>query len=180
MLTSLLKHLDSLPAGSKILTIDGPAGAGKTTLAKQLSQSLESGGASVRVIHMDDLYNGWGGALTQSLTASLIKITDGWSSGRISYKLYDWEENNFTHVREFESPDFLILEGVGSGQSAIRERIACSIWIEMDPQLAIARVITRDGEKVRPFLEQWLIDQSEHFFQEKTASAADYAIDGAP
>ena len=45
-----------------LLAIDGPAGAGKTTLAAQLEKEFSATG-SVRVVHLDDLYSGWTTAL---------------------------------------------------------------------------------------------------------------------
>ncbi|MCX6495721.1 MAG: hypothetical protein NTW23_00100, partial [Rhodoluna sp.] len=45
-----------------IIVIDGRAGAGKSTLALDLQNELFRSGESMpRVIHMDDLYEGWTG-----------------------------------------------------------------------------------------------------------------------
>ena len=38
------------------LLIDGPSGAGKTTLALQIGEAL-----GIPVVHLDDFYPGWGG-----------------------------------------------------------------------------------------------------------------------
>ena len=50
-----------------LLAIDGPAGAGKTTLAAQLDKEFAATG-TVRVVHLDDLYSGWTTALGNDLT----------------------------------------------------------------------------------------------------------------
>ncbi len=57
---------------SQIIAVDGPAGAGKTTLAKKIESAL--GYKSVHVIHMDNLYDGWENALTQTLTKAGFAI----------------------------------------------------------------------------------------------------------
>jgi uridine kinase len=57
-----------------IIAIDGPAGAGKTTLAATLSLALAQD-FTITVMHMDDLYAGWDDALGTSLTESLTWIT---------------------------------------------------------------------------------------------------------
>jgi pantothenate kinase-related protein Tda10 len=45
---------------AKIIIIDGPAGSGKTTLAKSLSGLFEK----CPIIHMDEIYQGWENALS--------------------------------------------------------------------------------------------------------------------
>ena len=43
--------------GTQVIAVDGPSGAGKTTLAARLSDALHG----APVVHMDDLYPGWDG-----------------------------------------------------------------------------------------------------------------------
>ena len=177
---SLLKKLETLEGKSHLITIDGVAGCGKTTLAGECEEFLRGQGFTVETIHMDDLYNGWGDALTASLTKKLTAIIEGFTSGIVTVDQYDWIKNTFIEPRIFISPDILILEGVGSGQKSIRNDVALSIWIDMDARTAFERVISRDGEGVRPYMNQWLMDQEAHFQAEGPRGAADYCIDGAP
>ena len=53
----------------RIIAIDGPAGAGKSTLASRIQSGLDY--SKVAVVHMDDLYAGWENALTSTLTRTL-------------------------------------------------------------------------------------------------------------
>jgi uridine kinase len=162
----------------KILTIDGPAGSGKSTLAEQLRSECESQGLSTQIIHMDDIYNGWDRALSEDLTQALLAIIRGFFGGVISFQKFDWQENRFQRTITFASPEVLILEGVGSGQREIRNSVTASIWIEADPDVAFERVISRDGEKIRPFMEKWLVSQELHFQRERTKSAAQFLFSG--
>ncbi len=50
-----------------VIAIDGPAGAGKTTLATNLALALAQD-LRVQIIHMDDLYDGWDNALGLQLS----------------------------------------------------------------------------------------------------------------
>ena len=52
---------------TKIIVIDGPAGSGKTTLAKSLSRLLEN----CPIIHMDEIYDGWENALSPTTFSDL-------------------------------------------------------------------------------------------------------------
>ena len=177
---SLIEALSPQHGEKKIVTIDGAAGAGKTTLASELSLHLEATGFTVEIVHMDDIYNGWEKALSEDLASSLRSIVDGYHKGEVHYQIYDWHIKNYTSTKTFASPEILILEGVGSGQRCIRHESNLAIWIEIEAELALQRVIERDGSEIAPYMAQWVIDQASHFLQEETQGAADYCIDGAP
>ena len=53
-----------------LIAIDGPAGAGKTTLAAKFFAEF-SVDKSVLVIHLDDLYDGWDNALSSAMLSHL-------------------------------------------------------------------------------------------------------------
>ena len=53
---------------TRLIAIDGPSGAGKTTLARDVAAVL-----AAPTIHMDDLYPGWDG-LRAAVGLSLIHI----------------------------------------------------------------------------------------------------------
>ena len=56
-----------------VIAIDGPAGAGKTTLAHDVRLALAQR-YSITEVHMDDLYDGWDNALTAQLTEVLTRL----------------------------------------------------------------------------------------------------------
>lgn len=180
MKLSLLEALSPQHGEKRILTIDGPAGAGKTTFATELSLRIRLSGFTVETIHMDDLYNGWERALTEDLSRTLLSIVSQYRTAEVTYKMYDWHKKSYETVKTFASPEVLILEGVGSGQRSIRNESDLALWIEAEPDVALQRVIERDGEEIRPFMKQWLLDQAAHHAKEETQGAADYCIDGAP
>lgn len=180
MQKSPLDSLSPQHGEKRILTIDGPAGSGKTTLATELSLRIRLAGFSVEIVHMDDLYNGWDRALSEDLSMTLRSIVKGYREGEVTYDIYDWHKKSYTERKTFASPEVLILEGVGGGQRSIRNEIDVCIWIEAEPEVALQRVIERDGEEIRPFMAKWSIDQAAHFAQEETRGAADYCLDGAP
>ena len=158
-----------------VITIDGPAGSGKTTLAKELSSALDS----CYTIHMDDLYEGWDSTLTPNLTKKLQRILEYVKmESRIQFVPFDWLESNFSPQVELPTPKYLIIEGVGSGQSAIRDFISLSLWIEVLPDIGLERVIKRDGPAVAQFMPAFIVAQNAHFEKEATKKSADYHLSG--
>ena len=70
----------------------------------------------------------------------------------------------------------LILEGVGSSQSAIRPYLSASIWIDIDPTVGFDRVISRDGAIISEQMHGWLVQQEEHFRENNSEVAADFVL----
>ena len=158
-----------------VITIDGPAGSGKTTLAKDLELELDS----VHTIHMDDLYEGWDSTLNLKLTDKLKTILSCVKNeNRISFLPFDWVESRFGSEIDLLAPKNLIIEGVGSGQSALRDFTSLSLWIEVSPDLGLERVIKRDGPAVAQFMPAFLLLQDAHFEKEASKKSADYRLSG--
>lgn len=159
-----------------IIAIDGPAGAGKTTLARDIKLALAQQ-YSITEIHMDDLYDGWDNALTSALTDVLTHIVSAHKSSRpISISTYNWHESTFNPATEIEKSELLILEGVGSGQMAIRDSLAAIIWIDIEDSQGIARVLERDGKDIEEPMRKWISTQEQHFRHEGTQNAADFVL----
>lgn len=161
--------------GWPVIVIDGPAGAGKTSAARAVADLL--GPRSVGVIHMDDLYNGWGGLdaeLTDYLTEELepqIRAGDD-----ITHRCYDWHRGRFGPNVTLPATDVLIIEGVGSAQPALSDVADLSIWVEADPDVCRRRWLSRDGAGMTPHFADWTDLQSTHFARYATRSRCDLIL----
>ncbi|CAB4529989.1 unannotated protein [freshwater metagenome] len=159
-----------------IIAIDGPAGAGKTTLANNLALAMSTS-FRVHVVHMDDLYNGWDKALGEDLTRTLASLVQSHLAAKpLTYSRFNWASSEFDEAITHPVADILILEGVGCGQSAIRENLASLLWIDIDYNQGLARVLERDGENLEKQMQQWLVQQEQHFRVEGTQNAADFIL----
>ena len=159
-----------------IVAIDGPAGAGKTTLAEHLSAAL-SLKYKVHTLHMDDLYNGWENAFDHHLSDSLALAAKAHQkSEKYSLATFNWGLNYFNSPHEIPQAELLILEGVGSSQASIRPYLVASIWIDIDPAIGRERVIARDGQAISEEMQGWLIQQEEHFRDNKTQMSVDFEL----
>jgi len=166
---------------ASLITIDGPAGSGKTTLAGLIEDALRGEGFSVATIHMDDLYDGWDLALSDSLTQTLASILDQFAHApTITIPQYDWRLAKYGPSQVFETPSHLILEGVGSGQRITRARADIKLWVEAPSDVALKRVLDRDGNELFEEMRLWQGREASHFLAQATKSAADYRVKSAP
>ncbi|CAB5108177.1 MAG: AAA family ATPase [Actinobacteria bacterium] len=159
-----------------LIAIDGPAGAGKTTLAAKLERELSLKN-SVCVIHMDDLYAGWENALDEDLTQRLSEIVNAFTSHiQFTISVFNWSSNSFDSYRRIEPTDILIIEGVGAGQKVVREAAATLYWLDIEPSLGLERVLARDGFEIELHMRQWQKDQARFFESDLTRNFADHII----
>ena len=175
---NLIEALSDLCSQSPrpIITIDGPAGAGKTTLAHDLFLALSTH-RTVHVLHMDDLYDGWENALSDSLSEVLTYIAHAHKAAKpFEISTYNWEKSEFNAPTSIVPTEILILEGVGSGQSSIRQEVSARVWMEIDPAQGFDRVLARDGAAVEDQMRRWLTAQSQHFLKESTFDESDFVL----
>ena len=159
-----------------LLAIDGPAGAGKTTLAAQLAAEY-SVHSTVRTIHMDDLYNGWDDALGKSLTDNLQAFTAAYLSGnQFTIRIFNWHLMKFDREEVITPTDYLILEGVGAAQEIVRKAGATTYWLDIDAETGLQRVLARDGAHIEMEMRQWQIQQSIHFAKDQTRGNCEFKL----
>jgi hypothetical protein len=159
-----------------LYAIDGPAGAGKTTYAAQLEAEL-SVNATVKTIHMDDLYNGWDNALSNALSEILDRISTAHLAGReCVIKKFNWSIMRFDSEEIITPTDFLIIEGVGAAQQIVRESGAITYWLDIEPEIGLQRVLARDGAHIEVQMRQWQIDQDKHFARDETRENCEFKL----
>jgi uridine kinase len=162
--------------GVTLLAIDGPAGAGKTTFAAKLEAELSVNG-TVRVIHMDDLYNGWDNALSNPLSEILDRISTAHLAGReFVIKIFNWHTMTFDREEKIAPTDYLIIEGVGAAQQIVRETGATTYWLEIEPEIGLQRVLDRDGAHIEVQMRQWQVDQEKHFARDETRENCEFKL----
>jgi uridine kinase len=159
-----------------LYAIDGPAGAGKTTYAAQLEAELLVN-ATVKTIHMDDLYNGWDNALSNPLSEILDRISTAHLAGReCVIKKFNWSTMQFDSEEIITPTDFLIIEGVGAAQQIVRESGAITYWLDIEPEIGLQRVLARDGAHIEVQMRQWQIDQDKHFARDETRENCEFKL----
>ena len=160
----------------QIILIDGPAGSGKTTLSLKLQREFEAN-LDCQVIHLDDHYNGWDEALGSELTDTLNLVVSNFLLGLpTELKTFNWHQSRFEGSKQIAPGDVLIIEGVGAGQSAVRARATSLYWVETESDLALKRVLDRDGQEYEERIRTWQMREAKHFKEERTREFADFII----
>ncbi len=159
------------------MCLDGPAGSGKTALAGAVATSSAGTPATVRVVHLDDLYDGWAGldGVGDALGGLLGPLAEGRAG---SYRRYDWHARAFVETVEVAPVPLLVLEGVGSGTAARTVAPTLLAWVEAPPDLRLARGLARDGEALQAQWVRWQRREDAHFARERTRARADVVVDG--
>lgn len=161
-----------------IITIDGVAGAGKTTLAAFIFEEYKDH-MSVQILHMDDLYYGWADPFGAALTEKLKEIVKAHQTKQVLVTTkFNWLRNVPGEPLKIEPVDLLIIEGVGAGQRATRKFAETKIWIDLEPILGLRRVLARDGFSIEEHMFTFLELQKVHHLEEGTRAAADFHLNG--
>jgi dephospho-CoA kinase len=169
---SLARSRPATIGPGRLICVDGPAGSGKTTLADEVS-----GLAGAPVVHMDDLFEGWGGLsrITDQLGTLLRPLAEGRAG---SYRRWDWPGNRWAEAVLVEPAPLLVLEGVGSGALEHADLITVLAWIEVPYELRMERGLERGGIGVAENWRQWAVDEQGLFARERTRERADVVLDG--
>jgi len=158
--------------GTRVVAVDGHAGAGKTTLAGRLARSDQ-------VVHLDDLAThekpfGWTERLVEQVLTPLGR-------GRPAvHDVYDWTQGRFTSTREIPPAPLVLLEGVGAGRRALRPYLALVLWLEVSPAEAHRRGLRRDGPGLAGFWSGWTRAEEAHFAADPTRPYADLLVRQTP
>lgn len=156
---------------TRIVAIDGLSGAGKTTLARGVSEAL-----AAPVVHMDGLYPGWDGLAEAVglLTASVLEPLS--RDERAAYRIWDWRRDRWNGTQDVPNTELLVIEGCASSVGTAGEYAAVRVWVEAPREERMRRGLARDGEAYRPHWERWAAQEAELFARDGTREKAHVII----
>ena len=171
--------LAALDAGNPtpVVIIDGRAGSGKSTLADAVQRRLFKEGDSLpRVVHMDDLYDGWTGL--EAGASYLVRMILGplRAKRRADWQEYDWDLGARNRWREFEVGTPLIVEGCGSLSQASGGLADLRVWLEVPEQVRHQRWLARDGHAFDEQWPVWAAQELEFYARERSPELADMQV----
>lgn len=156
---------------TRVIAIDGPSGAGKTTLGDDVAAAL-----GCPTVHMDDLYPGWDG-LAAGVRFLVEEVLHPLARGRAArYRVWEWEAGVRGAERMLEPPAVLVVEGCGASVGEAAGFAALRVWVEAPREVRRARGLERDGEAYRPFWERWAEQEDALFARDRTRARADLVV----
>ena len=158
-----------------IILIDGRAGSGKSTFAEKLQQQLfREGESAPRVIHMDNIFEGWDGLALGSDYMVRFILQPLARQETASWQDWSWVKNQRSSWREFSGGTPLIVEGCGSLTERSKEHADISIWLEASEETRRERWIQRERHLEK--FDFWAAQELDFYAREKSQSLADLVI----
>jgi uridine kinase len=175
VLRRTLERPPSLGTG-RLLCIDGPSGAGKTTLADAVRRAFRPGRA--RVLHMDAVYDGWDG-LEAGMTTVAEDVVGPLRHGQPGrFRRFDWHAGTFAEEHHLPPGPLLVVEGVGAGNPAYADATTLLVWVEAPGDVRLERALDRDGRDTRDLLVSWRAREDAMFATTAIRDRADLLVDG--
>ena len=132
--------------------IDGPSGAGKTTLAQLVAESWPE--QTAVTFHLDDVYPGWEGlAAGSAISAQLLSYR---AQGKPAHwQRYNWLSGEHAEWNTLDPFRPLIVEGCGSLTSVSSDCAQVRLWVEAPDGLRKQRALGRGGEDFDAHWSMW-------------------------
>jgi uridine kinase len=159
---------------TKIIAIDGCGGAGKSTLAAQLSKNL----GDCPVIHTDD-FASWDNPLNwhpRMIEQVFVPLSQNKPA---HFQRFDWKVKAMTDWISISLNDFVIVEGVSSSRSEFRSFLSFSIFVETPAEIRLRRGLDRDGLQARDLWLKWMAEEDRYLEKDDPKSNANVVFNGA-
>ncbi len=172
-----VKILDQIDRGNQtpIVLIDGRAGSGKSTFAEKLQQQLfREGESAPRVIHMDNIYEGWEGLSLGSDYLFRFILNPLARKETASWQDWSWVRNERSSWREFSGGTPLIVEGCGALSERSKEHAYISLWLEASEEVRRQRWLERERHLDK--FDFWAAQELDFYARKKSKSLADLVI----
>ena len=175
-LAALLATRPARLGRTRLICVEGRAGAGKTTLAEAVARAYAG---SAAVVHLDDLYEGWSG-LPKVADRIRDELLPPLRAGRpAAIRRWDWAADRLGADLTVPVTDVLLLDGVGSYARAYDDAVSLVVWLEAPEPVRKARALARDGDVFAPYWDRWAADETVVHARERTRERADLVIDRA-
>lgn len=179
---SLLLAIEALMAvKAPLVAIDGPAAAGKSTLADRLAERF-----SAQIFHMDDFFlqphqrsaqrlaqPGGNVDHERFLEEVLLPLQSG---PPFEYRAYDCR-SGLMQARQAQQAPLYVVEGAYSLRPELQPHYDLRVFLDVDPDLQAARILKRNGDALaQRFFKEWIPLENAYFEAFGIRQAADMLL----
>lgn len=184
--------------GRILVAIDGRTGAGKTSFGHELAEQLAAAGLTVFRASLDDFKRPWADRHLydretgegyyrnafdyDAVTRLLLEPFCDWASEGVALCSIDPITQVDHSATRVSVPDdaVLIVDGVFAFRDEIDHWWTLRVWLDVDPELSLARGIARDGEPaLAVHRDRYGVAEAVYLAEVGPVSRADVVIDNA-
>ncbi len=159
-----------------VVLIDGPAGAGKSTLA-DLIVARWPGESGPTLVRMDDLYPGWGGLLEGCADLGRELLAPRRAGATARWQRYNWTLGRLDEWTVVDGSRPLVVEGCGTLSRANAPLAHLRIWLTADDVMRKERALRRDRGGFDAHWDQWQAQFEDYLTEETPITQADVILD---
>lgn len=161
------------PASRVLVAIDGPGGAGKSTLASRVAVHL----GDATVVATDDFaaWNdplGWWRRMRDEVIEPIAEghVARYRRRSFVTGELLDWVTVPATRVT--------IVEGVSSSRREWSDHLCFAVWVDTPRDERLRRGLERDGLDARSLWDAWMAAEDEFYARDRPWERADAIVSG--
>jgi len=187
---TLQSELENVVARGRtmLIAIDGRGGAGKSTLARKLAESL----SRATVVEVDDFW--LPGTLRPGREKVIAEPGSDYDWHRLRdqviwplsndepgrYQRYDWSSDSLREWHDVSAGGVVIIEGVFSTREELASFYDLRIWVETPEGVCLERGYVKDGKEGRELWDrEWMPAYENYINTNSPMTRADYVIEGA-
>ncbi len=149
-------------ANAKIVSVDGRAAAGKTTVASVLCQVI-----GAEIVHMDHFFlppelrtserlSEIGGNIHYERFA--LEVIENLRSGKeFSYRIFDCSQMDYGENKVVKKAPYIVVEGSYSAHPIFNDYADVKVFADVSEEEQMKRIISRNGEKMAEiFASRWI------------------------
>ncbi|MEV0389382.1 hypothetical protein [Nonomuraea sp. NPDC050643] len=166
------------PGRPRIVAIDGPGGAGKTTIAA----TLAGGMPYAAVVHTDDVawhhsFFGWTDVLVEGVLEPLHR------GEAVSCRPAAWARRGRAGAIDVPAGlNMVIVEGTGAARRELTPLLDAVVWVQADLTEARRRCMAREGgtQAARDFWDEWMRQEIPFMAGHRPWERANLVVAGTP